>query len=576
MSGGDLRTRAFRLALCTLVFFSAVALHAASGGSDTESPPAGLFPEDRRLAKTVRVSRPRVYLGELLEQLSDQSGVRLQAEDGKGPLDGVPLTALLRDRPVREVMAALAELLTTPYHRFEWRESGRSYVLRHYPTFEEAASTARARLLADWDADVRFAYRLAGLPENARAPETAARPSLFGKAKPPHRYLRLLGKLTPSELDTVLRGTRVPLDPGKLGAADHEALKLGILGDAGGAVAKPVTPALYVAWDRREVGPVLWVRNHTGAAVSVVGGFAWDGRWLAGRETGWKGQTDPEAQELQQRRARNGGGVGTRVADATLPDWLKRAAGAHGVSILADPVLPRGGRNVSGAARLGVNAELTMLHIVLSAYASWKKKGEIHLLRDKTALVHPRDHLVPWKQIRGWRSVCTESEGYLRLESLAEMSELTSAQLEGLAEEFPDARANLVQQWRGILRFYSLLDRTARRKLLSESGLRYPDAGVVARAALTEANPAERPAPGPGEPPANAPRPPKRSDVRGLPLLAEFSNKAVLRLAFEKLRIPGRDGQSERYMIKWTVTVPGERRHEARQFLTPRRPLQPE
>src|SRR5688572_12057666 len=78
-----------------------------------------LFPGDSRLAAKVTVRRQRIYLGELTETLSEVAKVRLEVETEKGPLDGVDLTVFVHERPLRELMAALVELLSHRRHTCE-------------------------------------------------------------------------------------------------------------------------------------------------------------------------------------------------------------------------------------------------------------------------------------------------------------------------------------------------------------------------------------------------------------------------------------------------------------------------
>jgi hypothetical protein len=59
--------------------------HGSRRQGRAQTPPPKLFPEDARLSRKVTVARGRVYLGELLQDLSRQARVPLTVEDTKGP-----------------------------------------------------------------------------------------------------------------------------------------------------------------------------------------------------------------------------------------------------------------------------------------------------------------------------------------------------------------------------------------------------------------------------------------------------------------------------------------------------------
>jgi len=65
--------------------------------------------EDSRLDKPVTLIAPRIYVGELLERLSEQMGVRLTAGEKDGAADD-QVMVLLKDVPLGDAMNALWSL----------------------------------------------------------------------------------------------------------------------------------------------------------------------------------------------------------------------------------------------------------------------------------------------------------------------------------------------------------------------------------------------------------------------------------------------------------------------------------
>src|SRR5437016_5987651 len=137
--------------LCRACSALTLALFLTTGAAGAEKASKELFPEDGRLARVVSIARGRVYLGELLEELSAKGRVPLAVSETRGPVDGIQLTAYLRNRPLREVMQALQELFSSRYDRWEWQDApnGRmGYLLQHQRAPAAAAAAARQALAA--------------------------------------------------------------------------------------------------------------------------------------------------------------------------------------------------------------------------------------------------------------------------------------------------------------------------------------------------------------------------------------------------------------------------------------------
>jgi hypothetical protein len=519
-----------------------------------------IFPEDSRLNRPVTVLRGRVYLGELVRDLSRQARLSLSVEDAKGPSSGIGLTVFVHERPLREVMDGLASLLAHRFNTWEWQRKASGYVLRHQHAPGEAYETARKEILGRWADDVRRYHRIAKLPPGERAAEAERIPHLFPEGMLRGGMPDLMAELGNPQMDALLRGNEVPLDVNRLGSAARAALSLGQTGGAPVGEVRMVAPALYVTWDASFIGPILWLRNERGAAGNVVGGPGWEKQWLRSEGGGWRHRGDPDVDAQLEAAGRRRPEAGAPSGERTLAEWVKKAAMQHRLNLMADLVYPRAGQSI-GYAWIGRTPEQTLLTLAARSGLGWKRRGPIDLLRDKTASIHPRRHLVLWKDIERLREAGDRGAGYLGLEELQFLAELSHDQLAGLSEEFPDANTDIILEWRPILRFYANLSQPARERASRPNGLPLRDAGLIARAALTEGVDAR--------------------GIRGLGLLREHAHVAVVALYHEAPRkqeaVRGQERvQTERRPLVWRVSVPGIKEHRYVFRQQPRQPLKPD
>ncbi|HEU4754325.1 MAG TPA: hypothetical protein VFU47_14540, partial [Armatimonadota bacterium] len=158
-----------RIRIVPAALWAVLVITAAIGTGASAAPPSPqhLFPRDERLSAAVTVTHGRVYLGELLEELSKSAKVPLEVEQGKGPVDGIGLVAFVQEVPLREVMSGLETLFSHRFDRWEWQRApgGREgYILRHQRSPEEASVLAQQAMQARWARDVQDAYDIARLP----------------------------------------------------------------------------------------------------------------------------------------------------------------------------------------------------------------------------------------------------------------------------------------------------------------------------------------------------------------------------------------------------------------------------
>lgn len=532
--------------------FLCVMLLLRSAAADTPAPPAQLR-LDSRLDRPITVSRGRVYLGELLEELTRQSKVRLTLDKRVSRAGGIDLTVVLTRQPLRRVLTALEELLSHRYCKWEWRRangSGNGYVLVAPTTFEGAADAARTAILSQWRRDLSTYLEIANLEEPDRSERAKQRPDLY----PPSGFsmFDLLRRLRPNDVDNLLKGVSTPLDRSKLTAEESNALRLGVSGDDAGLAGMA---GFYVNWKPDAVAPTLWVRSGSYSA-STFGGMRWENPWLAANAPGWLQSTDPEVQSFRRLRSQGNPSAGSAISVSSLPDWAMKFAQSSGVNLIMDRIT----RSATTGWR-GSNPEQTVAAFVLQGGLMAKKSGDIQLLRDRAAPVQARKSLVEWETIRSLRESAARNDGYLSLADLQKLSALQAEQLDQLAEEFPDAQPLPLTEWRPIFRFYETLLPNLQKRVTTTDGLPWREAGLVARACLFEV--------------------PDTHRVRGLALLEAQGRDASVSFRVEATKnaaeaAPPAEGRGRqvkpapRRMV-WEVSVPGQ----VLRRVFPSRPRQP-
>jgi hypothetical protein len=416
---------------------------------------------------------------------------------------------------------------------------------------ENAAAAARAAVLSQWRRDLSTYIEIANLEEPDRSERVKQRPDLY----PPSGFgmFDLLRRISPNDVDNLLKGGSAPLDRSKLSAGESNALRLGVAGDDAGLAG---VAGFYVNWTPDAVAPTLWVRSGSYSA-STLGGARWENPWLASNSPDWLQSTDPEVQNFRRLRSQGNPSAGSAINVASLPDWAIKFAQTAGVNLIMDRIT----RSTTTGWR-GSNPEQTVAAFVLQGGMMAKKSGDIQLLRDRAAPVQARKGLIEWETIRSLRESADRNDGYLSLEDLQKISALQGEQLDQLAEEFPDAQPLPLAEWRPIFRFYENLLPDLQKRAATTDGLPWRQAGLVARACLFEV--------------------PDTHQVRGLALLEAQGRDASVSFRVEATKSaqepalpaegrPGRQIKPAPRRMVWEVSVPGQ----VLRRVFPSRPRQP-
>jgi len=513
----------------------------------------GSLRTDPRLTKGVTLHRPRVYLGELLAEVSRQVGVRCSLEPAREPASGMELAVFVTDRPAHEVLQGLETLYTTPFNRWEWQAAPeRGYRLRAQHSVAEGSRRARAAVAEELARDIRDLHRIAGLPDAAREAEAGARPHLFGR--PPqvlHGLLDAFRSVPAGELDAALRGAFAPVDVERAGERGRAAMSFGVSGGGRPEGAPPRRAGLFLrALPTTSHMPVLWLQKQEGVAFNLAGGGRWDRLWYRRHSEGWRCRADEDVEAFRERRARNDPLVGRPLRGTRLTEWLEGAAGERGLPFVADLVMPGGRTGLS--PWLGRTGEQTILALTAGGHVLTRAEGLCWLVRDETAFLDPRAHLVDWETIRGLRASCARNEGFATLADLVRLAQLSPEQGAGLSEEF--GLPATFEAWQGVLSFYRNLTPEAQRRLVSRDGLPFPEAGLLARTVLLDT--------------------PDPRGVGGTLLLRERARDAVVHFRLEKHEEPDAAGAVRRTRrLVWEVRLPDRRPHLAMLGMRAHRPL---
>ncbi len=500
--------------------------------------------------RTVTISRPRIYLGELLEVVSQQVGVSVSADEERWPLGGIPLTLRADGVPASRLLAAVRETLNTPYNAMEWRparDGEPGALLRAQRSAADAAGVARRDLLDSFRRGVRRIWQAARKPDGAREIDLRGMTGFFPGTKDPlpQHHLDVLAAIRSAELEEMLQGGRVTLSAHRISARGRGTLPQTPADPAAQGDGEP-SFSFHLEFGPAYLGPVLWLSNEAGARTNLLGGAGWDRKWINDELKDWIYVDHPTVRDLQARiRARDPGSAGKPIQVQRPADWAVRFAELQKTPVLADLVNAQA-NTVAPTARLGASPDITARMMVLDMDVMHRTLKECFLFRHVTALTDDRPSLVRWRTIRSLRKAARDNAGFLDLDSLALLVSLTPAQARGLVWDFPDAHPDKLGPWVAPLLLHDNLTPAAQRRLSLEEGIRWSDAGLVARAAFLGV--------------------PDRDDRFGGMALRSPTPDTRVRLRIEAAPVDPVRGESK--VLTWTVFARSAVSHSVRWKLT--------
>ncbi len=457
---------------CLMNALLLIAWPAMAGHCD--SMDAQLRAEDKRLETQVTLTASPIYLGELLERLSAQTGVELSA-DNRDEASGMKIAIVVDKQPLGVVLDALWSLVSYQDAAWMWERGGKPGAFRYRLIRPVAAHDLANRLRQaaqeefEKEAELMISASTMTRAQRKRLAETHKELSqellddddmpgirLFAEALPPERRLRVLrGLETP----------RIPFDQlsgPSLAFARSQTDGETIISRMADGTEVPTPPAQWVQFERRymqgAIYPTLFVFFGGGgfgylgranmdklfaakiAALWILPGDktvrAVEERKISPSDTPDPLHTDMSLQALQQL----GSDESKRILDLrmrSLECHVVQLAQAAPLSLLVILPVKQPQLDYTGAPyNQTVGSFLKKLHenppclahkwrqdILLLSYPAWT-------LDDQT--------LYPYNLVKQLRSDLHTNGGFLPLDDLATAAEsLSNAQLLRLAEEFP-------------------------------------------------------------------------------------------------------------------------------------------
>ena len=475
--------------LCALALWGALAL----GSAAPANAAAPKVVDDSRLARPVSIDHSGIYVGELLAELSRQTGVRLSAGSDRDGGNNYVIAAFLHAVTLEAVMDALPSLLGYTGGEWLWEEHRRLDGEREYRLLrslgaQRMAAQLRGRLQRDLvaNADALVQAARAGPAELQQL--AAADPTLAPLLDSPRLRagLHLIEEaLSPQQRADILHGEksiRVPVDQlspaGQAFAQSVWAQGRPRRRDASGAYV-PLPPPTWVQFTGHtpggtELSPCIFIEMENLGGYAYTGGVPFQRRY---RETLGKGWLLPgdEAVAPQQE--------GHRVPPAGADD-VEKNEDAIGLRL----------RQLSRAASVPVMARLSpkLVHdpgsprgLALGAFfnklrgAPWFlerkwRAGIVLLAQSRSFLDLDQPSVPPWSTVKSLRSAADPKTGHIELANLVSLArELNDDQLRTLAAEFSIADA--VARWRPLFLLYGSSPSVAAR-LTSAGGLPLPAA----------------------------------------------------------------------------------------------------
>lgn len=477
-----------------VLFF--VLLPGASAGARQGAAPSekvrerSILAGEPRLSRRVSLTVQRVYLGELLERLSTETEVRLEADDRLDPVSGYELTAVVHNRPVRELLEALPALFGHPPDRWFWtRERGSAprYVLRHTLPAEDVRKRqdewAHAFRVAQFQRNTFF-YSLK--PEQ-RALNARSDPYLQVLNDPRSRgegFFSFIAELTEADLRSVARGGRLEIPIDRLSVAQRQFIRetysrMNILGRPG--IESPDDLKGIALF--HDDGTIYLELGRSGGH-GVLGGI-----WLtqALREKDLREWTGASvASGLDQAVPAPGQKVRAeelRIQNDTLDRLVERLGRLGRVNVLLDRS-PYAGNVRHSAASYGLDGRLQdVLGRLKHHNLLWKHQQPFVLFCQQNWATQPRDALVPWSMLKSLRESAAANGGFLRPEDWFLLAGLRREQLEYLSREFPDA--SRVSASQVLLRLAKQMSHDEMTALARPEGAGWQDWSRATRSRLT-------------------------------------------------------------------------------------------
>lgn len=425
-----------------------------AGRGDAGPLTASIRRTDQRLKRTVSVKADRIYVGDLVAALAQQSGVSIACSEDDGAADDI-VAVSFKGVPVADAMDSLWSLLSYREAEWQWKRTGKperySYRLERPLAARQLPLRLQAETEASFEQQTERLIAAALLPtpdleELARRDREAA---MLVQSPRMRAGLRTVAEvLTPEQWRQAVRGGaefEIPVTRlSQTGRAfvhsvwsSTKALRKGADG-----VFEPVPEpsTLTIRRDRlgNNLAPVLFIDLEGIGAYGYSGGMPLQRDWLARLKELWRLPGDQNANELEERLIP----VPREAVPPLSSRWvqstrLRQAADGTEVSFLAR--LSQDQRHDIGAPYGGSLGRYLARVRGSNPYLDHKWRGSILLVSYPAWYMIDTDAVKPsWAVARDLRRVEKASGGVLPVSAMdMAASRLNTAQVERLSADFP-------------------------------------------------------------------------------------------------------------------------------------------
>ena len=455
------------LLLCTIAL-------PALCSSDDSLVGSAIRQQDPRLEKTVTLVSPRIYVGELMENLSKQSGVAVSADEEDGAAD-VQVAVSLRHVPLADAMNALWSLVSYQDAKWEWERTGKtgeySYRLRQPEAARLLPATLQKQVQKEFGGETN--RLLAGLKMTPDQLKEAAKGDRLlasladGKDDRVRPSMEIFAGLPPEVQQAIVKNQQGITIPVSALAPDGRKFvhdkwlwtrdNGGMTKDSrGNLIPVPEPTAITVSSARYsvQIAPSLNLDIGFGCGDLAGGGWMekdWRGKiglmWMnpgdapeipdAARRVPTPHNSQPDTPDTETYASRL-----LQLSKAAAFSFLARLPDPHTFNSSITRELPYNRSVQNYLTRLG---DASIAHkwrggILLLAHPSW--------LTDPEA---PAD--APWWVVRRLRDREAQGDGYLTLDDFAwAAGRTTPAQMQALAAHFPGMAGAV--GWHDLLALY--------------------------------------------------------------------------------------------------------------------------
>lgn len=457
-----------------MVLLAVLPFAALSAAWGEETRPRSSLQADPRLDQSITIERRRIYLGELLDRIASETGVRLRVDDQLGPASGYELSVFARRRKAREVLDAVADVYNSPPDRWFWLPAGkkvpREYLLTHtmHPDAVQAAREAEGR--RGLSQQYELLQRLYAAPEGQRPAIVRRSPLLSGFDNPRSQAaFSMLQSLRPGQLQDVLAGAKVELPTSQL-SSEAKAFADSYFRSSGSSEPPPERVGFFL---ETSFGPSVMFQLGGAGGGAALGGGSLE-RLMRQRDRGLWG---PNLQGVPQRTippSPESGAPGRKSPAAALAQLSKAAP----VDLVFDHAQPQSSITMQFSKPLTGDIR-SVLEGFGAAGLICKYRHNFVLFRQEDWPVSRRSAAFPWPMREALRRVAAANRGFLGVEQWLSLSRMGRDQLDTLSDEFPDAAR--IKQMQIPLRVIADMDEAERAKVSTPQGADWDDWSAATR-----------------------------------------------------------------------------------------------